>query len=227
MTSFSPLSLFSSLTDGDKLLPCPSGRLPLLPPPSLSLLLSTCWCHCCSASIVVFYFFTQLILHTPLLFFTLFITSHPFTQSIYKQTEERRRLRTTQETDTHQHTFKIKHFKECKEVGTYFCTQDQDFWDTLWTTSVLDHNCWQEWCRCLCGVRRKRARTGLSLQSEPHGTPAPLGWGLFRDFCSQRRDTCRLLSTSLSSRENHCAERNWPSGPWRYSSYMLNTKIQF
>lgn len=50
---------------------------------SLSLSLSTCWCHCCSASIVVFfYFFTQLILHTPLLFFTFSLYSSPVTLSL-------------------------------------------------------------------------------------------------------------------------------------------------
>ncbi len=105
MTSFSPL------TDGDKLLLCPSGRLslsclrssllPLSLSPSLHLLM-----HCCSASNVVLYFFTPLILHTPLYssLSHLFISSHPFTQRIYKRTKERRRLRSTEEhTDAHSH----------------------------------------------------------------------------------------------------------------------------
>lgn len=217
------LALFSSLTDGDKLLLCPSGRLslsclrssllPLSLSPSLHLLMPLLLSQHCGALFFLHHsFYTPLfILH----FLTLFISSHPFTQRIYKQTEERRRLRTTQETHRHTLTHKHKHFQKGKEVCTNSSARDQDFWDTLGTASVLDHNCWQEWCLCLCGVRRKRARAGLSLRSEPHGTPAPPDWELFRDFCSQRRDTCPLLSTSLSSRENHSAERNWPSGPWR------------
>ncbi len=56
--------------------------------------------------------------YTPLFilrFLTLFISSHPFTQRIYKRTEERRRLRSTQETHRRTLTHKHKHFEKGKE----------------------------------------------------------------------------------------------------------------
>lgn len=87
MTSFSPLSIALSFLRSLTVTSCcrvPLGNsLSCLLPLSLSLSLSTCWCHCCSASIVVFfYFFTQLILHTPLLFFTFSLYSSPVTLSL-------------------------------------------------------------------------------------------------------------------------------------------------
>lgn len=101
LSSLLSLSPFLFFNVGGKLLPCPCGPLPLLSAPSLlpslSLLLyflplSTCWCHCCTDSIVVFLlFYVSHYVTTLFLFHSLFTTpslSLSFSEGYKTQPEE-------------------------------------------------------------------------------------------------------------------------------------------
>ncbi len=221
MTSFSlSLSFLRSLTVtscycvplGDSLSCLRSSLLPLSLSPSLHLLMPLLLSQHCGA----LFFYSTHFTHPSLFFtFSLYLSAvtHSLRGYISRPKREGGWEQRKKHTDTHSH-INTSTFKRARKFALTLLLGTKTFETHLgqlqyWITTAGRSDV----CVSVVWGGRGPGQTQSSVRA--HGTPAPPDWELFRDFCSQRRDTCPLLSTSLSSRENHSAERNWPSGPWR------------